>query len=601
MLSLRFLAQVAKALNREFTKCWSLLFLAGLCGSGFSAFAQQAEPTFSQIIVFGDSLSDTGNIRDRTNSRSGGLIDYPSGAFNYSDGRFTNSSDTDPSSTAYVGVWHEQLARTFLSVPAPSYSLGGGTDYAFGGATTENGTTDRVVISTPFFGDLTITIDNMGKQMNDYLGAHAVDRNALYVVWGGGNDLFDNDNATNVSATAARVTALVSRLATAGAQFIMVPNVPPLGAAPASSGEPETIASLNAASANFRDELNADLTSSLSALALQGIMPTVYRVDVWMNTIRIFSKPENYGFTDTGSRSQGSSSANPNHFLFWDGIHPTTAGHYWTAKGANDALTIPFTPPAKAVNISTRLFVDTGERVSIAGFIVTGNVSKKVLIRGIGPSLAANGVPNPLADPTLTLFNGAGNTLMTNDNWRDSQAAEIMATGIPPQDDLESAIIATLAPGHYTAVLAGKNGTSGNGLAEIYDLEPGTSSALANLSTRGFVGAGDNAMIGGLIIRNGDNPLVVLRAIGPTLASSGIANPLLDPTIDLHDANGVVIGFNDNWKDSQVQAVSGTQLAPTDDREAAIVAFLAPGNYTAVVRGKGNTTGVALVEAYRIP
>ncbi len=601
MLSLRFLAQVTKALNRQFAKCWSLLFLAGLCGSGFSAFAQQAEPTFSQIIVFGDSLSDTGNIRDRTNSRSGGLIDYPSGAFNYSDGRFTNSGDTDPSSTTYVGVWHEQLARTFLSVPATSYSLGGGTDYAFGGATTENGTTDRVVISTPFFGDLTITIDNMGKQMNDYLAAHVVDRNALYVVWGGGNDLFDNDNATNVTATAARVTALVSRLATAGAQYIMVPNVPPLGAAPASSGEPETIASLNAASANFRDELNADLISSLSALALQGIMPTVYRVDVWMNTIRIFSEPENYELTDTSSRSQGNSSANPDHFLFWDGIHPTTAGHYWTAKGANDALTIPFTSPARAVNISTRLFVDTGERVSIAGFIVTGNVSKKVLIRGIGPSLAANGVPSPLADPTLTLFNAAGSTLMTNDNWRDSQAAEIMATGIPPQNDLESAIIATLAPGHYTAILAGKNGTSGNGLAEVYDLEPGTSSALANLSTRGFVGTGDNAMIGGLIIRNGDNPLVVLRAIGPTLASSGIANPLLDPTIELHDANGVVIGFNDNWKDSQVQAVRGTQLAPTDDREAAIVAFLAPGNYTAVVRGKGNTTGVALVEAYRIP
>jgi phospholipase/lecithinase/hemolysin len=577
-----------------------LLLLTSLCGSGLSAFAQQAEPTFSQIIVFGDSLSDTGNVRDRTNSRSGGTVDYPSHTFNYSNGRFTNDSATDPSSTTYAGVWHEQLSRTFLNLPVASYSLGGGTDYAFGGATTENGTTDVAVVSTPF-GDLIITIDNMGKQMDDYLAAHAVDPNALYIVWGGHNDLFHDDSATSVTATAARATALVSRLANAGAQYIMVPNVPPLGDVPAFSSDSAKIESLNSASANFRDALNANLTSALSALALQGITPTVYRLDVWTNTIRIFSNPGNYGFTDISSSSQGNSGANPDHFLFWDGVHPTTAGHYQTAKGANDALTIPFTPPAKALNISTRVFVDTGERVSIAGFIVTGNISKKVLIRGIGPSLTASGVPNPLADPTLTLFDGSGNTLMTNDNWRDSQPAEIMATGIPPQNDLESAIVATLPPGHYTAVLAGKNGTTGNGLVEVYDLESGTSSTLGNLSTRGFVGAGDNAMIGGVIIGNGDSPIVVLRAIGPTLTGYGITNPLLDPTIELHDGNGAVIGFNDNWKDGHVQAVLATQLAPTDDRESAIVAFLAPGNYTAVVRGKGATTGVALVEAYRVP
>ena len=550
--------------------------------------------------MFGDSLSDTGNVRNRTHSQSGGTVDYPSNTFNYSDGRFTNSSDTDPSSTTYVGVWHEQLARTFLSLPAASYSLGGGTDYAFGGASTENGTRDVAIVSTPF-GDLVITIDNMGKQMDDYLALHAIDPNALYVVWGGANDLFGDDSAASVTATAARATALVSRLANAGAQYIMVPNVPPLGTTPAFSSDPAQIQSLNAASANYRLELNADLTSSLSALAPQGITPTVYRVDVWTNTIRVLTYPGNYGFTDTRTSSQGNSGANPDHFLFWDGIHPTTAGHYWTAKGANDALTIPFTPPAKALNIATRVFVDIGERVSIAGFIVTGDISKKVLIRGIGPSLTASGVPNALADPTLTLFDEPGNVLMTNDNWQDSQAAEITATGIPPQNNLESAIVATLAPGHYTAVLAGKDGTTGNGLAEVYDLEPGTGSTLANLSTRGFVGAGDNAMIGGLIIGNGDNPIVVLRAIGPTLASSGIANPLLDPTIELHDGNGAVIGSNDNWKDGQLQAVMATQLAPTDDRESAIVAFLAPGNYTAVVRGNGGTTGVALVEAYRIP
>jgi len=577
----------------------ALLALTFLCGAATSAFAQAA-PAFSQIVVFGDSLSDTGNVRQRTNDRSGGVVDYPSHTFNFSNGRFTNDNGCDPSGTIYVGVWHEQLAQTFLGLPAATNSLGGGLNYAFGGGTTNDGTHEEVAVSTPF-GDVTITVDDMGKQMDDYLATHVVDPSALYVVWGGGNDLRNDDSAGNVTATAARLTALAGRLANAGAQYIMVPNVPPLGDIPRYLNDPDRETSLNLASADYRQELNADLDALLGSLAPQGITPTIYRPDAWTNTIRIFSDPSRYGLIFTAESAQGNN-VTPDVVLFWDDVHPTTAGHYQIAKAAFNTITVPPAPLSRALNIATRAFVDTGERIPIAGFIVTGDVAKKVLIRGIGPSLAANGVPTPLADPTLTLFDDKGGTLMMNNNWRDSQEAEIMGTGIPPQNDLESAIVANLPPGHYTAALSGTNATTGNGLIEVYDLEPDTSSTLANLSTRGFVGTGDNVMIGSLIVGSGDSPIIVLRAIGPSLANSGIANPLLDPTLELHDGNGGSLGFNDDWRSPQLQAVYATLLAPTDDRESAIVApFLAPGNYTAVVRGKGDTTGVALVEAYRIP
>jgi phospholipase/lecithinase/hemolysin len=576
----------------------TLICLSVAAGSVLS----QAAPAFSQIVIFGDSLSDTGNVRDRTDSKSGGTVKYPSGTFNYSDGRWTNSSDTDPGSATFVGVWHEQLARTFLKIPASIYSLGGGANYAFGGATTNDGTHEETVISPPFFGDVTITIDDMGKQMDDYLASHAIDPNALYVVWGGGNDLFNDDSAANVTATATRATALMTRLANAGAKYIMVPNVPPLGLIPEYSGNPAKQASLSRAAADYRNTLNADLSAAQTNLAAQGITPTLYPVDAWTNTIRVMTYPSRYGFIDISTPAQGRSGANPDQYLFWDQKHPTTAGHYQTAKGANDALTLPFTPPGKAVNLATRVFVDTGERVAIAGFIVTGNVPKKVLIRGIGPSLVDNGVPTPLANPTVTLFDNSGNMQAVNDDWKNSaDAAEIMNTGIAPKNDRESAIIGNLAPGTYTVVLAGKDGGTGNGLVEVYDLASSSDATLANVSTRGFVGTGDNVMIGGVIIANGDNPIVVVRALGPTLAAAGVSQALLDPTVELYDQNGALVAFNDNWKLGQPQSVIATQLAPGDDREAVIVAFTAPGNYTAVVRGKNNTTGVALVEAYRVP
>jgi phospholipase/lecithinase/hemolysin len=584
----------------------SLLFaLAVLLSSGASAaFAQPSPPPITQVVVFGDSFSDTGNLRARVLAKTGGSVDFPGHSYNYATGRYTNDDATVPASTTYAGLWHEQLAATFLNIPAATYSLGGGTDYAFGGATTKDGTTEVAVVSTPS-GNVTITIDHMGKQVDDYLAAHAVDPNALYVLWGGINDLLQDSSPASVTATAARVTALFSRLAQAGAKCIMVPNVPALGVAPAFPGDTAEARALNAAIANYRLELRADLAASQNTLASQGITPALYPVDVWKETIRFYSDAGQYGFSDTSTAAQGDNRAgvSADRFLYWDGLHLTTAGHHWIARAASDALTVPFAPPARALNLATRLFVDTGERVSIAGFTIAGDISKTVLIRGIGPSLAANGVPTLLANPTLTVFDSAGNVKMTNDDWKNSpDAAAIMNSGIPPRDDLESAIIATLAPGQYTAQLAGKDGGTGNGVVEVYDLQSGTSSDLANLSTRGYVSSGDNVLIGGLIVGSGESPIFVLRALGPSVGSLGVTKFLDDPTLELHNENGASIAFDDDWTIPYSQPLRAVNLPPSQGQESAIVApFLTPGNYTAIIRGKGPSTGVALFEAYRIP
>jgi hypothetical protein len=251
----------------------------------------------------------------------------------------------------------------------------------------------------------------------------------------------------------------------------------------------------------------------------------------------------------------------------------------------------------RLLNIATRMRVLTDENVLIAGFIVTGNGPKRVIVRGLGPSVPVNG---RLPNPTLQL-NGS-NVSIFNDDWKDSQEAEIAGTTLAPADNLESAIVASLNPGNYTATLAGKTGTTGIGLVEVYDLDQSAGSNLGNISTRGLVDTGDNVMIGGLIIGPATTgpTKVLLRAIGPSLSNFGIQSPLQDPILELHDGSGTTIATNDDWKSDQQAEIEATALPPTDNRESALLRPLTPGNYTAIVRGKLDTTGVALVEAYNL-
>jgi hypothetical protein len=241
------------------------------------------------------------------------------------------------------------------------------------------------------------------------------------------------------------------------------------------------------------------------------------------------------------------------------------------------------------------MLVQTGDNVGIGGFIITGTAPKQVLVRGIGPSLTAFGVPDALADPVLEL---AG---ITNDNWMDTQGPAILATGLAPTNDLESAILVTLNPGQYTAILKGKNNGTGVGLVEVYDLAQAVASKLANLSTRAFVSTGSNVVIAGFILGgNSGNASIVLRGIGPSLTGFGVPNALANPTLELRNSNGALLSSNDDWQDDPAQAaiISAAGLAPTNTLESGIAATLSPGLYTALLAGLNNGTGIGLVEVY---
>src|SRR5258705_147165 len=267
-------------------------------------------------------------------------------------------------------------------------------------------------------------------------------------------------------------------------------------------------------------------------------------------------------------------------------------------------------------NISTRSLVQTGEHVMIGGFIVQGSGPKRVIIRAIGPELTQYGITDELTNPRLELHNGTGALIATNDDWQttilggiitSNQVSDIQNSGRAPTAASESAIVADLQPGNYTAVLSGVNNTAGVALVEVYDLSPGASSSLGNISTRSLVQTGEHVMIGGFIVQGSGPKRVIIRAIGPELTQFGITDALANPTLELHNGSGALIATNDDWQttiiggiitSNQVSDIQNSGHAPTAGSESAIIANLQPGNYTAIVHGVNNTTGVALVEVY---
>jgi hypothetical protein len=256
-------------------------------------------------------------------------------------------------------------------------------------------------------------------------------------------------------------------------------------------------------------------------------------------------------------------------------------------------------------NISTRGFVGADDNLLVGGFIVQGSPAT-VILRATGPSLSAIGISGLLEDPTITVYDSDQVQVATNDDWFTSADAETIASfHLDPPNSRESALYLTLQPGAYTAVVqsfsdAQTPPSTGLGLFELYDL--GTSGGRAgNISTRGQVLGGDNVLIGGMIVGGTDPKTLIVRAIGPSLGAFAIANPLSNPTLDVHDSNGAIVQSNDDWQQGpDAQTITDDELAPSDPKESALLSTLNPGAYTAIVQGVGGVTGVGLVEVYDI-
>jgi phospholipase/lecithinase/hemolysin len=334
------------------------LLLAVLVLTLNTAFAQT---DFTHVVVFGDSLSDVGNVAHITQSSF--LIRYPSNTFNYADGRFTDDTGTKPSAVLHTGVWIEQFAAKLPAKPVIKNSLDGGTDYAYGDATTGNGTTNIPIIS-----GVSANVNNIGQQITDYLAnTPHPDVNTLYILWGGANDLYADDTSPSINATIANIVALAKRLTDAGATNLLVPNLPPLGSVPKYAGQTAKIAELNQASLTFRDQLATALNT------LQSSLPAVkiYQLDVYTLFMNVQAQPSMYNVTNITTPAQGANAIADN-YLFWDTLHPTTTGHFLLANAATTLL-----PPSmvSTTTVVTSSLLNANQGTSI---ILTATVTPAV-------------------------------------------------------------------------------------------------------------------------------------------------------------------------------------------------------------------------------
>jgi hypothetical protein len=285
----------------------------------------------------------------------------------------------------------------------------------------------------------------------------------------------------------------------------------------------------------------------------------------------------------------------------------TSLDEFITATATDpNGNTSEFFPPDGTVelaNISTRGNVGTGDNILIGGVILnSGTAERTFLIRALGPSLNINGA---LADPQIEVRASDGTLIGHNDNWRDSQEQQIIATGAAPTNNQEAALVLTLPGQSYTVQVRGVNGATGIATVEIYALgnipnTSGSSKEFRNISTRGNVGTRDNVLIGGTIVQGSAPQRAIVRAIGPDLAGAGVPGPLQDPTLELRDAEGTLLAANDDWRSDHEQEIIATGLAPQDNRDSVILTTLLPTSYTAIVRGRSDATGIALVEIYKL-
>lgn len=362
-----------------------LLCLALLTVSSARAHAQG----YTSVVVFGDSLSDTGNFAHVVQAQYGAR--YPGAAFNYADGRFTDATTTTGASQAYAGVWVEQLAAQFAAKPAVKNSLDGGTNYAYGDATTANGST---VITES---GVSITVANMGQQVVTYLATSPrPTASTLYILFGGGNDLFANPTTAGASTAASNEAALVQQLVNAGATNFLVPNLPPLGDTPAFAAT-SSMAALNSASSMFRSLLATDLQAVILTASAKGIKLNLYQPDLNSQFASQGATPASYGLANVTTPAQGLSTVSPDTYLFWDTVHPTTTGHHLIATAAESLLTTLL--PSTTTLTLTPAYTLNGQAVTLKA-VVSGSGTAKPTGLVIFTSGTAT-PPNVLGSGTL--------------------------------------------------------------------------------------------------------------------------------------------------------------------------------------------------------